>query len=291
MTAPIGIVDRPFEQRRTPLVVDLAAAAGNVALVGAPQSGKSTALRTLITALALTHDPRLVQFYCLDFGGGSLAAMRKWPHVGSVAGRSDIERVRNTLSRLEAVVRSRETLFREHGIESMAHYRRLKAARDPRCDRFGDVFLIVDGWLSLQREIEAAESWVTSLAAEGLSYGVHVVVSSSRWPEIRPALRDQIGTRIELRLGDPSDSEVDRHRAQQVPEGNPGRGLSPDGLHMVIAMPRLDDDAMLRRRDAGWAAPSVPVLPVHIDLDRIVERGAALDAGPIVGVEETSSSR
>ncbi len=54
LTAPIGIVDRPFEQRRTPLVVDLAAAAGNVALVGAPQSGKSTALRTLITALAVT---------------------------------------------------------------------------------------------------------------------------------------------------------------------------------------------------------------------------------------------
>ncbi len=54
LTAPIGIVDRPFEQRRTPLIVDLSRAAGNVALVGAPQSGKSTALRTLITALAVT---------------------------------------------------------------------------------------------------------------------------------------------------------------------------------------------------------------------------------------------
>ncbi len=285
LTAPIGVVDRPFEQRRTPLSVDLTGAAGNVALVGAPQSGKSTALRTLITALAVTHDPRVVQFYCLDLGGGSLAAMRDWPHVGSVAGRSDIERVRNTLFRLGAVVRSREALFREHGIESMVHYRQLKAARDPRCDRFGDIFLIVDGWLSLQREIETAESWVTSLAAEGLSYGVHVVVTASRWPEIRPALRDQIGTRIELRLGDPSDSEVDRHRAQQVPVGAPGRGLSPDGLHMVIATPSLDDDVMQRRRDDGWAAPSVPVLPAHIDLDRIVDRGATLD--PIVGVEET----
>ncbi len=224
------------------MIVDLAGAAGNVALVGAPQSGKSTALRTLITALAVTHDPRLVQFYCLDFGGGSLAVLRDWPHVGSVAGRSDAERVRNTLFRLSAVVRSRETLFRDHGIESMAHYRQLKVEQDPRCDRFGDVFLIVDGWLSLQREVEAAESWLTSLAAEGLSYGVHIVVTASRWAEIRPALRDQIGTRIELRLGDPSDSEVDRRRAQQVPVGNPGRGLSPDGLHMVIALPRLDGD-------------------------------------------------
>ena len=37
LTAPIGVVDRPFEQRRTPLIVDLSRAAGNVALVGAPQ--------------------------------------------------------------------------------------------------------------------------------------------------------------------------------------------------------------------------------------------------------------
>jgi DNA segregation ATPase FtsK/SpoIIIE, S-DNA-T family len=301
LTASIGIVDRPFEQRRTPLMVDLAGAAGNVALVGAPQSGKSTALRTLITALAVTHDPRLVQFYCLDFGGGSLAMLRGWPHVGSVAGRPDAERVRNTLSRLTAVMRSRETLFREHGIESMGHYRRLKAEQDPRCDQFGDIFLIVDGWLSLQREVEVAESWLTSLAAEGLSYGVHIVLTASRWAEIRPALRDQIGTRIELRLGDASDSEVDRRRAQQVPEGNPGRGLSQDGMQMVIALPRLDGDdpdqslteatarvgEMLRRRHNGWAAPPVPVLPARIDLERIVELAGGLDTGPIVGVEET----
>jgi S-DNA-T family DNA segregation ATPase FtsK/SpoIIIE len=289
LTASIGIVDRPFEQQRTPLMVDLAGAAGNVALVGAPQSGKSTALRTLITALAVTHNPRLVQFYCLDFGGGSLATLRDWPHVGAVAGRSDAERVRNTLARLSAVVRSRETLFREHGIESMGHYRQLKGEQDPRCDRFGDIFLVVDGWRSLQREVEAAESWLTSLAAEGLSYGVHIVITASRWAEIRPALRDQIGTRIELRLGDPSDSEVDRRRAQQVPEGNPGRGLSQDGMHMVIALPRVDgrDPEMLRRRSDGWAAPPVPVLPTHIDLERIVEQAGGVDTEPVMGVEET----
>ncbi|UMB68589.1 type VII secretion protein EccCb [Mycobacterium paraterrae] len=287
LTAPIAVVDRPFEQRRTPLVVDVSGAAGNVALVGAPQSGKSTALRTLITALAVTHEPRLVQFYCLDFGGGSLAALRDWPHVGSVAGRSDIERVRSTLSRLGGIVRARETLFRQHGIESMAHYRQLRAAHDPRCDRFGDVFLVVDGWVSLQREFEAAESWVTSLAADGLSYGVHVIIAASRWPEIRPALRDQIGTRIELRLGDPSDSEIDRRLAHEVPVSTPGRGLSPDGLHMVIALARLDGDDSPLRLSRGWTAPPVPVLPARIDLDLVIGQAGALNAGPIVGVEET----
>ncbi len=301
LAAPIGVVDRPFEQRRTPLIVDLSRAAGNVALVGAPQSGKSTALRTLITALAVSHDPWMVQFYCLDLGGGALASLRHWPHVGSVAGRADPERVRRTLARLTAVIRSRETLFREHGIESIEHYRQLRAKRDRLCDRFGDIFLIVDGWLSLQRELDTAETSVTALAAEGLSYGVHVAVSASRWAEIRPALRDQIGTKIELRLGDPADSELNRRRAQQVPEGEPGRGLTHEGLHMVVALPRLDGhdsnaglaDAgsqvgeMLRQRHPRWTAPPIAVLPPRIDHDRVIGQVGALDAGPIIGIEES----
>ena len=59
-----------------------------------------------------------------------------------------------------------------------------------------------------------ASKAITALAAQGLAVGVHVVVSASRWVEIRPALKDHIGTRIELRLGDPADSEMDRRRAR-----------------------------------------------------------------------------
>jgi DNA segregation ATPase FtsK/SpoIIIE, S-DNA-T family len=288
LTVSIGLVDRPFEQRRTPLTVDLSGAAGNVAVVGAPQSGKSTALRTLITALAVTHDPRSVQFYCLDFGGGVLASLRDWPHVGSVAGRADSQLARRMVTQLEAIIRSRETSFRDHGIESMAQYRQLKVQRDPICDRFGDVFLVVDGWATLRREFETIEASITGLAAQGLSFGVHVVISASRWAEIRPAIKDQIATRIELRLGDPADSEFDRRRAQQVPEGNPGRGLSGDGLHMVIALPRLDSvgGEFLRDRHSEFTAPPIPLLPTRVDLHSVVERVVdGRDTDILVGLE------
>jgi len=289
LTVSIGLVDRPFEQRRTPLIVDLSGAAGNVAVVGAPQSGKSTALRTLITALAATHDPRSVQFYCLDFGGGALASLRGCPHVGAVAGRADVQLARRMVTQLEEIIRSREAVFRDRGIESMVQYRRLKAQQDPICDRFGDVFLIVDGWATLRREFEMFEASITSLAAQGLSFGVHVVISASRWAEIRPALKDQIGTRIELRLGDPADSEFDRRRAQQVPEGNPGRGLSDDGLHMVIALPRVDSAGgeFLRDPDTDFTAPPIALLPAHVDHHSVVERaGDRRDADILIGLEE-----
>lgn len=290
LAVPIGIVDRPFEQRRTPLVVELSGSAGNVGVVGGPQSGKTTTLRTLIAALALTHDPGRVQCYCLDFGGGALTSVRSLPHVGTVAGRAEPELVGRTIAELEALVVSREALFRNRGIDSMAQYRRLLAQRDPICDRFGDVFLFVDGWAALRNEFDGFEAAITAVAAQGLSFGVHVVVSASRWAELRPALKDQLGTRIELRLGDPADSELDRRRAAQVPEGKPGRGLSRDGQHMVIALPGLDGveaAEVLRRRHGPARAPRIPVLPTHIGHHTVVESaGGELRNRVLLGVEE-----
>ncbi len=90
---------------------------------------------------------------------------------------------------------------------------------------------------------EALEPTIISLATAGLSYGVHVAIAVSRWAELRPALKDLLGTRVELRLGDPGESEVDRRVAATVPPGRPGRGLAPDRHHVLVARPGSDDDA------------------------------------------------
>jgi len=303
LVVPLGIVDCPFEQRRPPLMVDLSGAAGNVAFVGAPQSGKSTALRTLVTALAATHDPGQVQFYCLDFGGGALSSVRVLPHVGAVAGRAEPQLIGRLIAELESVVRCREALFRQHGVDSIARYRQLRAQQDAasETDPFGDVFLVVDGWASLRQDFGSLEEPITALAVQGLSFGVHVVLSASRWAELRPQLRDQIATRIELRLGDPAESELDRKRAHQVPQDSPGRGLSRDGLHMLIALPRLDGiestsglveaaaraGEMLRHRHGESAAPAIPLLPASVNHDTVVARADhELRAHLLLGLEE-----
>ena len=111
LTVPIALVDKPFEQRRDIAWFDLSGAAGHVAIVGNPQSGKSTAVRTLVTALALTHTPQEVQVYCLDFGGGSLGALRDLPHVGGVAGRLETAPVRRTVGEVATLLADRERRF------------------------------------------------------------------------------------------------------------------------------------------------------------------------------------
>jgi ESX secretion system protein EccC len=234
--AVLGIVDRPYDQRRDPLWVDLSAAGGHVAVVGAPRSGKSTMLRTLVSSLALLHTPGEVQFYVLDFGGGTLAALSGLPHVGGIAARADGDRVRRTVADLVALLEQRERSFAQQGVGSIAAYRELTGPGDG----FGDVFLVVDGWLTLRQDYEDLEPIVTALAARGLGYGIHVVAGSSKWSEFRPGIRDLFGTRLELRLGDPYESEVGRAVAANVPADSPGRGLTREGLHFLAAVPRLD---------------------------------------------------
>lgn len=226
LRVPIGIVDLPYEQRRDSMVLDFSGGAGNGVVVGGPQSGKSTALRTIITSLALTHTPREVQVYAVDLGGGSLVSTQGLPHVGGVATRARPDYLRRLIAEVAGVVTEREARFRRLGVESMASYRTMQRAGDPAVadDPFGDVFLVIDGWGALREEFDDLEGRVTSLAARGLSFGVHVLISAARWQEVRPAIKDSLGTRIELRLGDPLESEVDRKVAALVPANAPGRG-------------------------------------------------------------------
>jgi S-DNA-T family DNA segregation ATPase FtsK/SpoIIIE len=274
LSVPIGLIDAPFDQRYDVLTADLAGAAGNVAIVGAPQSGKSTALRTLLTALAASNDPSTVQFYCLDFGGGALTSLGAMPHIGAVAGRSDAELCRRVIADMEAVLRSREARFRRAGIDSMTDYRRMRHDDDP----FGDVFLVVDGWATFRQEFDALEPRVIGIAAQGLSFGVHLVLTATRWAELRPSLKDQIGTRIELRLGDPADSEMDRRRARQLGDLPPGRGITRDGKEMAIATPTA---AVVTNAGSGRRAPRVELLPLQVSHD-CADSGAEI----VIGIGE-----
>ncbi|RFC71955.1 type VII secretion protein EccCa [Streptomyces sp. AcE210] len=302
LIVPAGLVDKPYEQRRDPLWCDFSGAAGHMQILGGPQSGKSTLLRSLIASFALTHTPYEVQFYGLDFGGGGLSAVAGLPHVGGVASRLDPEKVRRTVAEVYGVMMRREEYFRSSGIASIGDFRARRARGDISVtdQPWGDVFLVIDGWGNFRTDYEGLEPAVLDIAARGLGYGIHLVLTASRSMEVRANMKDHLMNRLELRLGDTMDSEFDRKVAANVPTGVPGRGQSPQKQHFMAAVPRIDglsSDTDLAEATAAltaevtrhWTAPGAPevrLLPREFAADRLPPGNLFPDRGVSFALDE-----
>ncbi|MEU3570234.1 type VII secretion protein EccCa [Kitasatospora sp. NPDC036755] len=299
LRVPIGVVDKPREQKTDILEVDYAGAAGHGLIVGGPRSGKSTVVRTMVASFGLTHTPLEVQFYLLDFGAGSFQSLGGLPHVGGVAGRLDVDKVRRMVSEVHGVLNRREELFRAAGIDTIATYRARRAAGRLPDEAFGDVFLVIDGWNTFKQEFEVLEPVIGDIAQRGLGYGVHLVITAARYAEVRPALKDLLQNRTELKLGDAMESEVDRRVAQNVP-ALAGRGITAERLHFLSGLPRLDGSSsvedlqngvagLVSAVDGAWTGPRAPqvrMLPAVLDGTSLPKGFEHPERGVAFGVDE-----
>lgn len=251
---PLGAVDRPRDQRRDVLTADLRGAGGHLVVVGAPRSGKTTLLQTFVLSTAVLNTPAEARFFIIDAGGG-LAALRALPHLAGFAGVAEVDVVRRIVDEVGTLITEPSA-----GTSNEA------------------VFLVIDGWDRLPGIHHDLQSAIHDLGARGLAANVHLVVSTNRWGDLRIATRELFGTRIELRQGDPLDSEIDRRAATAVPPSQPGRGIVAGPWQVLAALPRLgptdDLGASVRRVADAWTGPpAVPLrlLPTKIELSGLPE--------------------
>ncbi len=238
LRVPVGLVDMPFEQRRDPLRGPRGQRRPHRRRGWLAERQVDRAAYADRRARAHPH-PLEVQFTA------STSAAERSPRspdcrMSGVAARLDSERITRTVAEVTAVLNHREQFFLDHNIDSMATYRRRRAAGEFPDEPHGDVFLVVDGWSTVRQDFDTLVPTLNQIAARGLNYGIHLVVAAARWMELSAQVRDQIATRLELRLGDTMDSVVDVRKAATVPR-TPGRGLTTDTkLHFLSALPRID---------------------------------------------------
>ncbi|GAA2327878.1 type VII secretion protein EccCb [Streptomyces kunmingensis] len=278
LSVPLGLVDMPEQQLHAPAFLDFSGDRAHALFVGGPHSGKSTLVATLITSFALTHTAQEARFYVLDFDSDQLADLAGLPHVGQVARRREEELVRRTIAEVVEILAWRERECETRGVTSIGEYRERYAGPKDPASAWSDVFLVIDGYATLRTEYEHLERAILDIASRGRRFGIHLVLTASRYVQVRPSLREHLGHIVELRLGDPTESEIDRRSALRVPPGRPGHGLAPDGRHLLTALPRLQDSgdlplprataALVDRVRAAWgdrpAAPPVRLLPAML---------------------------
>ncbi|BDZ50312.1 hypothetical protein GCM10025867_25530 [Frondihabitans sucicola] len=189
---------------------------------------------------------------------------------------------------------SRERAFRDNGIDSLAMLRARHAAGDLPSLPSADVILLVDGYGAVRDEFERFDAALSELLARGSSFGIHVILSLTRWNEVRMNLQPLIGTRLELRLNDPSDSVIDRKLAQTIRAEQKGRVVTEDRLFAQIALPIMDDvdddgvaaalTQLAERASESWNGPGaapIRLLPADYAPDELPDPFEEPDRVPI----------
>ncbi|MBM4793016.1 type VII secretion protein EccCa [Streptomyces sioyaensis] len=301
LQVPLGLLDDPAKQWQGQWYLDLTVAGGHAAVIGGPQSGKTTLLRTFALSLALTHTPQEVGIYGLDLVGGGLAALSGLPHVGGIAGRADRERAARTVEEVRNMLAAREDLFREHGIDSVEQLRDLHATgRLPQLAS-AEIVLVIDGFGALRDDFEDLDDDIADILKRGSGYGIHVVAGMLRWNDVRIATQSNFGTRVELRLNDPGESSIDHKLAATLSPDEPGRVLTDGKLFAQVALPRTDSLAdtadmgavleraarTIRATWSGEVAQPVRVLP-HILQPKLLPGPVAEPERVPIGLDQTA---
>jgi DNA segregation ATPase FtsK/SpoIIIE, S-DNA-T family len=288
LVAPVGLVDEPTQQAQGPFRLDVSR---NCIVYGGAGSGKSTLLRTMVTSLAMTHSPRDLHVYCLDFDARTLGVLSGLPHCGEsgVFFPRDTVRIRRLMRLLEHELVQR----REAGVTNLRQQRR--GGGDPRFDGCPFILVVLDNFAAFRETFEEEEnltrsmdsmlSDLASLMRDGPAAGIHFVVTAGGGSSISNAIANAAETRVALRLTDSGDYGVVgrmEHLPERVP---PGRGfasgtpprefqiaLLPDEVdaatEMGVTSVRTADVFRLLREAAGDAQPAiVQDLPSWLSLD------------------------
>lgn len=202
-------------------------------LAGTTGSGKSELLQTLVCALAIEHDPRLVNFMLIDFKGGSTFNLfSDLPHVVGMVTNLEQTQVERALAALKAETEARQQFLKRVNIRDITQYHRYYARtnaqiHDPNYQPLPHLFVIVDEFTQLAKEMPEFLQELVRTVQVGRSLGLHLILGTqSPMDVITDEMNDNLQFRICLRVQniEASRAMLRRPDAAYLPVGLPGRG-------------------------------------------------------------------
>ena len=218
--APIvGMLDDPATQTQFSFRLPLSEN-GHAVIFGAPGTGKSTFLQTLILSLCLDYTPEEVNLYLLDFGSWTMGMFKDFPHVGSVANDNEEEKVNKTAQLLESILDERKMTFSRMGIGSVQAYNYSAKEKLPY------IFLIIDNFTSVLQLYPKMEDFFLRLTKEGGNYGVLLIATVGTAGGLGYKLQQNIKNNVALQMTDTADyASIVGRTGGLYPENITGRGL------------------------------------------------------------------
>jgi len=277
LAAKIGIVDNPYTQSQYPLVIDIGNE-GHLAIYGAPSTGKTTLLQTIVFSLAKNYTPNEVNVYIMDFGGWSMSALKGLPHIGGIANDNEEEKVLNLARMLLAILDDRKNKFASISANNIQAYRRATGEQMP-C-----ITLIVDNFAPVLTIYPDLDAFFITMAREGGSYGIYLILSATTVNSINYRISQNFKQAISLQMIDKTEYIDIVGRIEGIePSKVAGRGLvrgKPPLEFQTALSVKADNDAdyinLLKSEcneiSKSWvgALPlQIPIMPTIVTSDHI----------------------
>ena len=259
-----------------PLDIDLVTDGPHGLVAGTTGAGKSELLRSLVAALAAAHSPLRINFVLVDYKGGSaFGECAELPHTVGMVTDLDEQLGERALLSLEAELRYRERVLREHRATDLIEYDRLvaqgQAAPLPR------LLVVIDEFATLASELPDFVPSLVGIAQRGRSLGVHMLLATQR-PSgaVNENIRANTNLRVCLRVQTPQDSTdvIDSPAAARIPRNQPGRAQVRLGPSELIPV----QTALVSGITAGPAAAAVSTEPFVVAGDGEHRNGAVLES-------------
>jgi S-DNA-T family DNA segregation ATPase FtsK/SpoIIIE len=262
-----GMVDEPARQRQTRALQDLSSG-GSIAFIGAPRTGRTTALRTFIGVAAAGHGPSQLHCYVIDCASGSLKPLIDLPHCGAVVTADDPGSVARLIARMSEELNRRQRKLAELGVSNVAEANRLGSG-------LPWILLAVDGWegfTATSEEFDAGRSVdaLFRILRDSAAAGFTVLVSGDR-AALGVRVAATLRRKFLLRLPDVTDYAMAGISPALLPTVFvPGRAhCAEDGLEVQLAV--LDTDPGSRAqwtaiRRIAQSSPAAPALAGPISI-------------------------
>jgi len=258
-TGDISLTTRFALSEDGPLDVDLVSDGPHGLVAGTTGAGKSELLRSLVAGLAAEHSPLRVNFVLVDYKGGSaFGECAALPHTVGMVTDLDEQLGERALLSLEAELRYRERVLREHRATDLIEYDRLVARNEAR--PLPRLLVVIDEFATLASELPDFVPSLVGIAQRGRSLGVHLVLATQR-PSgaVNENIRANTNLRVCLRVQTPQDSTdvIDSPAAAKIPRNQPGRAQVRLGPSELIPV----QTALVSGITAGPATAAVSTEP------------------------------
>lgn len=198
LAVPIGKYDVPAQQRQGVQYLDFMSV-GHYGVFGAPSTGKTMLLKTVLTALGMHYPPKDVDITVIDAGNWSLSEFADMPHVHEVILNQEEEKIGKFIRRIKKEMEVRKKAFLNHAVSSLAAYRETVSEELPA------MVIAVDHIEPLFEQYMELEELLADVAVGGAAYGIYLIFTANSSLGIRYKFIQLIKGIITLQMADKGD--------------------------------------------------------------------------------------